>query len=224
MTAYLVLILLPLLIGLWAQLRVQSAFEKWSRVGTRRGLTGEQAAQAVLRANGVDDVAIVETQGRLTDHYDPSKKRLALSSANFRGTSVAAVAVAAHEAGHAVQHRVGYPALKLRMSLVPLTLVASNLVYVLIAVGVFAPAFFPKAVIGLVVVFLVLTVFQLITLPVEYDASARAKAQLAHLGVVDADEMQGVSDMLGAAALTYVAAFVSSLMTLLYWLMRAQRR
>lgn len=210
-------------LGFWAQWRVQSAYAKWSRVPSRRGLTGAQAAREVMRAGGVTDVEIVEIPGTLTDHYDPRRRRLALSRANYRGTSLAALGVSAHEAGHAIQDKTRYPALRLRMSLIPMTAVASNLIYVVIAVGVFVPAFFPKAALAMVAIFLILTFFQLVTLPVEYDASSRAKTQLATLGIIDRDEMEGVRDTLSAAALTYVAAFVSSLLTLLYWFMQSRR-
>jgi len=223
MTLYLIFFLIPMVLGFWAQSRVQHAYSRWSRVASRSGLTGAQAAREVMRSGGVDDVEIVEIPGVLTDHYDPAKKRLALSTGNYRGTSLAAIGIAAHEAGHAIQDRVHYPALRMRMSLIPLTAVASNLIYVVIAVAFLAPALFPKAALAMVVIFLILTVFQLVTLPVEFDASRRAKAQLAGLGIVDRDELRGVDDTLSAAALTYVAAFVSSLTTLLYWFMQSRR-
>ena len=224
MTAfYILLFLIPMVLGFWAQSRVQSAYTRWSRVYSRRGMTGAQAAREVMRAAGIDDIEIVEIPGTLTDHYDPRHRRLALSTANYRGSSLAALGVAAHEAGHAIQDKVHYPALRLRMSLIPLTAVASNLIYIVIAIAVFIPALFPKAALAMVVIFLILTLFQLVTLPVEYDASARAKAQLVSLGIIDSDEMKGVSDTLSAAALTYVAAFVSSLLTLLYWFLQSRR-
>lgn len=223
MGLYLIFFLIPLILGFWAQSRVQHAYNRWNRVGSRRGLTGAQAARDVMRSAGITDVDIVEIPGVLTDHYDPSKKRLALSANNYRGTSLAAIGVAAHEAGHAIQDKVSYPALRLRMSLIPVTAVASNLIYVVIAVAFLAPALFPKAAIAMVVIFLILTVFQLVTLPVEFDASRRAKAQLAGLGIIDRDELRGVDDTLSAAAFTYVAAFVSSLTTLLYWFMQSRR-
>lgn len=223
MIFYLICFLLPLLLGFWAQSKVQAAYGKWSRVGSRRQITGAEAAREVMRSGGVSDVQIIEIPGVLTDHYDPIRKRLALSTANYRGTSLAAIGVAAHEAGHAIQDRVRYPALRFRMSLFPVTAIASNLIYVAIAIAVFVPALFPKAALALAIIFLILTLFQLITLPVEFDASKRAKAQLAKLGLVDHDEMRAVDQTLSAAALTYVAAFVSSLMTLLFWFMQSRR-
>ena len=218
---FLFLIIPTAILGIVAQARVQGAYKKWSRIGSRSRITGREAALYVLQKAGITDVEITATRGMLTDHYDPSNKRLVLSEGNYHGHSLAALGVAAHEAGHAVQHATGYSMLKLRMSLVPVTMIASQLLPFIIIGGFF---FGMLGLIKLgVVVYLVLTVFQLVTLPVEFDASRRAKAELVSTGILQKDEMEGVNDTLNAAALTYVAAFVSSLANLLYMLALARR-
>jgi len=214
--AFLFLIVPTIILGIYAQMKVQSAYSKWSQVGSRSGITGREAAQYVLRKAGISDVEITSTKGHLTDHYDPSHKRLVLSEENFYGNSLAAVGVAAHEAGHAIQHATGYSMLKLRMSLVPITMFASKMLPFVIIGGFF---FGMLGLIKLgVLVYLVLTIFQLVTLPVEFDASKRAKLELVSTGILQSDEMVGVNKTLNAAALTYVAAFISSLANLLYLL------
>lgn len=216
MQAFLILIVPTIILGIYAQFKVQNTYRKWSQVGSRSGITGREAAAYVLRKAGISDVDITSTQGHLTDHYDPSNKRLVLSEENYHGNSLAALGVAAHEAGHAVQHATGYSMLKLRMSMVPITMFASKMLPFVIIGGFF---FGMLGLIKLgVLVYLVLTVFQLITLPVEFDASKRAKAELVSTGILQQDEMVGVNKTLDAAALTYVAAFVSSLANLLYLL------
>lgn len=212
-----VTIVIALVVGLWAQMRIGSAYARWKQVGSRSGITGQEAARYVLREAGIDDVKIVAIHGHLTDHYDPINKVLALSEENFHGRSLAALGVAAHEAGHAVQHKTGYKMLQLRMSLVPATQIASNILPWLFVGGIFL-GFFPlMAKIG-ALGYGVLTLFQLVTLPVEFDASARAKDRLTGLGILTRDEMVGVNQTLNAAAWTYVAAFISSLGWLLYFL------
>lgn len=202
-----------LALGLFAQSRVSSAYNKNSRIGSRGRITGREAAEAVMRRAGITDVEIVPVRGHLTDHYDPMNKRLALSEANYMGTSLAALGVAAHEAGHAIQHKVGYKALKARMALVPITMISSQILpFVILGGFVFATVPFLMD-IGILIYF-VLTLFHLITLPVEFDASRRARAELLGLGIVGQDEMAGVKETLNAAAFTYVAAFVSSLLHL----------
>ena len=170
-----------------------------------------------MRSAGVYDVEIVPTRGHLTDHYDPVHKRLVLSEENFSGTSLAALGVAAHEAGHALQHAAGYKALQLRMALIPITNIASKFLPLVVVGGFFF------GVMGLiklgVLIYLVLTVFQLVTLPVEFDASRRAKRELAGLGIIDRDEIPAVAKTLDAAGFTYVAAFIASLGNLLYLLL-----
>jgi uncharacterized protein len=214
---YLLLLIFPLLLGLWAQHRVSTAYAKWSRVGSRGHLTGAEVASAVMRSAGIDNVEIVEIDGHLTDHYDPSHKRLALSSENYRGASLAALGVSAHESGHAIQDKISYPALHLRMSLIPATNFASTLLP-FIMIGGFFFHMFGFLYLG-VVVYTILTIFQLITLPVEFDASRRALVHLQGLGILQPDEMVGARDTLNAAAWTYVAAFVASLGNLIYLLL-----
>jgi len=218
---FLLLIIPTAILGMIAQARVQGAYKKWSRVASRSRITGREAALYVMQKAGINDVEITSTRGMLTDHYDPTHKRLVLSEANYHGTSLAALGVAAHEAGHAIQHATGYAMLKLRMSLVPVTMIASQLLPFII-IGGFFFGMFGLIKLG-VLVYLVLTVFQLVTLPVEFDASRRAKVELVSTGILQRDEMEGVDKTLNAAALTYVAAFVSSLANLLYMLALARR-
>jgi len=215
---FLTLIIIPLLVGLWAQMKVKGAYSKYVQMPSRGRITGREAAQAVMQSAGIRDVEIVECHGTLTDHYDPTHKRLALSRDNYRGSSLAALGVAAHEAGHAIQHAQEYAPLKTRMALVPITGFASQLLPVVMVGGFFFGGFGPVLLNVGIAIYLVLTVFQLVTLPVEFDASKRAKAQLVNLGIVDRDELEGVNKTLDAAAYTYVAAFVSSLGWLLYLL------
>ena len=215
------LFIVVFLFAMYAQIRVSSAYNKNAQIGSRGRITGRDAAAAVMANAGITDVEIVETGGHLTDHYDPLGKQLVLSSENYRGTSLAAVGVAAHEAGHAIQHKVGYSMLEARMMLVPTTQFVSKILPFVI-IGSF---FFVRGLTGIVldvaiICYAVLTLFQLITLPVEFDASRRAKVQLVELGILDRDEMTGVNETLNAAALTYVAAFVGALLNLLYLLSR----
>ncbi len=221
MLIWALLIIVPLLFGFYAQMRVTSAYNKNVRIPSRGHITGREAAAAVMESAGIHDVEIVRVPGQLTDHYDPSKKRLALSEFNYDGTSLAALGVAAHEAGHAIQHKVGYSMMTLRQTLVPVTQIASGASQFLIIIGIVLGA---KAAGGIfltlgAVALATICLFQLVTLPVEFDATARAKAQLVNLGIVDRDEMPGVNQTLDAAALTYVAAFVASLGSLLHILM-----
>lgn len=213
---FLFLIVIPILLGLWAQFKVQSTYSKNLKIRSRSGITGRQAAQYMLDKFGIGDVTIRSMHGTLCDHYNPTTKELVLSEANYHGDNLAALGVAAHEAGHAVQDKVGYNMLKLRMSLVPVTQIASKFLPI-VMIGGFFFHIFGLIYLG-VAVYLVLTLFQLVTLPVEFDASARAKAELAGLGIVEPSEEKGVSDTLNAAAWTYVAAFIASLGNLLYLL------
>ena len=218
---FLFLIIPTAILGIYAQMKVQGAYSKWARVASRSRITGREAAQYVMQTAGITDVEIVATRGHLTDHYDPTRKRLVLSEENYSGSSLAALGVAAHEAGHAIQHATGYSMLKLRMGLVPITMLASQLLPFIIIGGFFF------GMLGLIklgiLVYLVLTVFQLVTLPVKFDASRRAKAELVNTGILQSDEMKGVNQTLDAAALTYVAAFVSSLANLLYMIALSRR-
>lgn len=217
------LFILVFIFALYAQMRVSSAYSKNAQIDSRRRITGREAAEAVMARAGITDVTIEETDGHLTDHYDPTRKSLVLSSENYRGTHLAALGVAAHEAGHAIQHKVGYSMLNFRMALVPATQIVSGILPFLIL----ASFFLVKGLTGMmldiaIICYSVLTLFQLITLPVEFDASRRAKVQLVDLGIIDRDEVDGVSETLDAAALTYVAAFISALTNLLYLLSRRE--
>jgi hypothetical protein len=220
MIYWIILIAIPLLLGLYAQMKVSSAYHKNSQVGSRGRITGAEAAQAVMNSAGVNDVEIVEVDGFLSDHYDPIHKRLALSSNNYRGSSLAALGVAAHEAGHSIQHKEGYAMMKVRQMVAPAVQIAAPVSYFIFTGAIFFGGALIKALLPFAVAALVVMVlFQLITLPVEFDASRRAKLQLVNLGILDRDEMVGVNQTLDAAALTYVAAFVDSLGKLLYLLL-----
>jgi len=215
-TKYVLLVMLPgLLIGLWAQLKLHLAFSQYSEVPVASGLTGAEAARRILDQAGLTDMPVEEVEGHLSDHYDPTQRALFLSSDNFHGNSVAAVGVAAHEAGHALQHLHHDALFNLRLSLAPITQIASYAWMGIMLLG-FVLHIIPHFMLVAVAIFSVLTLFQLVTLPVEYDASARAKDQLFRLGLVREDERSGVSAVLDAAALTYVAALVNSVLQLLY--------
>lgn len=212
-----------LILGLYAQFKLSANYNKYMSVPVESGLSGAEAARRILDNAGLSDVAIEEVPGRLTDHYDPRQRALFLSSDNFRERSVAAVGVAAHESGHALQHQAAYAPLNLRMAMVPVTRFASTAYSLIFLVGmvlmyagrVSGPLF--HHVIWLAVgLFAVVTAFQIITLPVEFDASRRAKEQLFRLGIVRSDESTAISKVLNTAALTYVASMISSVMQLLY--------
>ena len=221
---FLLFVLLPgMLIGIWAQVKLSRAYGKYSKVGVESGMTGAQAAREVLDHAGLYNVPVAEVPGRLTDHYDPYKRALFLSSDNFHGRTVAAVGVAAHEAGHALQHQAAYTLFNWRMALVPATQFASRAYIGILLIG-FLFNLFNVALPIVICAFAVITLFQLITLPVEYDASRRAKEQLFRLGLVHEHERAGVSAVLNAAALTYVAALVTSVLELLYWVTLARNR
>ncbi len=210
-----------LLISLVAQWRVKSVYRRFSELPSRSGATGAEVAGEILRGAGIRDVEIVEHDVMLGDHYDPIHKRLVLSSGNYHGTSLAALGVAAHEAGHALQHQMRYAPLHWRMAAVGVTNFASQVVAILPLIGMATG--YLSTYTGLTVMALawgVIMAFNLITLPVEFDASRRARAMLAGLGFVSGrDEQAGVAKVLNAAAMTYVAAFVTSLVYLLWYLL-----
>jgi len=225
-TIAVILIAIALIMGLWAQHRVKSAFAKYSEVRISSNMTGAEIAQAILKTAGIQDVEVAEIDGVLGDHYDPSHKRLCLSSEVYNTPSVAAAGIAAHETGHAIQHARAYAPLQARMAVVPITQITSQILPIVMFGG-----FFFHLIPGALAVQLaaacygILTVFQLITLPVEFDASSRAKVILGQMGIVQpGEEAVGVERVLNAAALTYVAAFVSSLGWLLYFLSLGNRR
>ncbi|HRJ41555.1 MAG: zinc metallopeptidase [Caldilineaceae bacterium] len=214
-----ILISLPaLLLGLWAQAKVKSAFKKYSRVRTERGLAGAQVARMILDSNGLHSVGVEEVNGFLSDHYDPRSKTLRLSPDVYRSSSLAAVGVAAHEAGHALQDQQGYAALSLRSAMVPSVQIGSWLGPIIFFVGLFLNNALGQSLawVGLIL-FGATALFTVVTLPVEFDASKRAKAILVDRGVVTTTELQGVSAVLDAAALTYVAAALQAISTLLYY-------
>jgi len=205
-----------------ASARMKSTFKKYAKIESLSGMTGEQAARLFLGVNGLGGMPILAVQGDLTDHYDPTNKTLSLSSSTFSKTSVAAIAVAAHECGHAVQDAEGYAPLKVRSSLVPVTRIASTLSWPLILIGIFL-SFRPLATFG-VLLFTAVVIFQLVTLPVEFDASRRGLAMIQATGAVPVEEIDGSRKVLRAAAMTYVAALASSIMTLIRLLLITNRR
>jgi Zn-dependent membrane protease YugP len=220
---WLLLIGVPLIIGLWAQFRVSSAFRRWGAVRATSNITGAEAAREILQAAQIHDVDVVETNDFLGDHYDPTKKRLCLSTNVYNTPSVAALGIAAHETGHAIQHAKSYAPLMARMTIVPVTQVASQFLPFVIFGGLFFH------ITGLITLgiwcYAILLVFQLITLPVEFDASRRAKIILQEMRIIQpGEEAVGVNKVLNAAALTYVAAFIAALGNLLWLLSVRDRR
>ena len=210
------------LLGMYAQLKLSSAYGRYSQVGNAAGMTGAQAAREILDAAGLNNMPVEETPGHLTDHYDPGKKALFVSSENYHGTSLAAIGVAAHEAGHALQDKAAYAPLHIRMAIVPATQFASAAAPIVVMLGLVfrLPLFINIA----IIVFAVIALFQLVTLPVEFDASRRAKEQLFRLGLIRETERSGISKVLSAAAMTYVAALVVTLLQLLQFVMIARDR
>ena len=229
MLIWIALFIVPMLFGLYAQMRIKSAYSKNMKIGSRGGITGREAAEAVIRSAGITDVKIIEVPGELTDHYNPLTKTLALSSHNYQGNSLAALGVAAHEAGHAIQHKVGYSMMTVRQTMVPATQIAANVSTYVVTAGILMISLMGSAMgynflaVGAIALG-VICLFQLVTLPVEFDASRRAKQQLVGLGILDQDEMRGVDETLNAAALTYVAAFVAALGSLIHVLIILSNR
>lgn len=209
-----------MLLAFFAQMKVKSAYARYQRVANTRGYTGAEAAAATLSAGGVAGVKIEQTRGFLSDHYDPVSKTLRLSPDVYSGRSIAAVGIAAHEAGHALQHASGYAPLALRSFMVPAAGLGSWLAWPMIIGGMI---FGWLGLIKLgIMLFGALVVFQIITLPVEFNASSRAKTMLAQTGiVVSREEAEGVSSVLSAAAMTYVAATIAAVAQLLYFLLRS---
>ena len=215
---YIIISLPALALGLWAQMKVKSAFNKYSRVPAGRGTSGAQVARRILDANGLGHVNVEETRGFLSDHYDPRSRTLRLSPQVYQSNSVAAVGVAAHEAGHALQHSTNYAPLTLRSAIVPSVQIGSWLGPIIFIIGMFlGPGLgFTVSLLGLIL-FAAVAVFTLVTLPVEFNASTRAKEVLVAQGFVGQQEMSGVNAVLNAAALTYVAAAIQAITTLLYY-------
>ena len=212
-----ILVLIGALISMVASINVNSTYRRFSTVMSMRGVRAEEAAQRILHDAGIYDVRIERIRGELTDHYSPSEKVLRLSDAVYGSTSVAAIGVAAHECGHAIQHKVGYVPLSLRALSVPVANIGSKLSWPLILIGLLI-GYTPLAQIG-VILFLAVVLFQLITLPVEFNASRRAKIELKKLELVDNKDTSGVKSMLFAAAMTYVASVASTLLQMLRMLL-----
>jgi hypothetical protein len=222
-TTYWILTLVLAVPSLLAALRVKSLFAKYSRVGVRSGVTGAEAAASILRAAGLSGVRIEPHQGVLSDHYDPRAKALRLSPEVFAGRSVSAVAIAAHEAGHAIQDATGYAPLALRSKLVPAANIGNNLWPLPFFIGLFVNS--TGLIAAGIVLFALMVLFQMVTLPTEFNASSRARAVLTSSGIVTSvEEERGVAKVLNAAALTYVAAALTAVVHLAYLLMLASRR
>ena len=217
------LLLIPgLLLGLWAQIKVKSAYAKYGRVATRRGVTAEQVSRDLLSRDGNGNIAIEPIAGELTDHYDPGANVLRLSEGVYGHNSIAAIGVAAHECGHAMQDHHDYGPLKLRTAIVPAVNIGSNLYFPIFLLG-FVFSWQPLITVG-IICFALTFVFSLVTLPVEFNASHRALSMLAQGGYVDEEELRGVKAVLDAAALTYVAAAISSLLQLVRLLLLSRNR
>ena len=220
---YSMLILIPAIIfSLYAQTKIQATFNKYMKVYTTNGLTGSEAARRILDRNGLYDIPVEVTTGRLSDHYDPSSRTLRLSKDVYYGNTVSYVGVAAHEAGHAIQHGTGYVPLSVRNSLVPVANIGSNLSWVLLVLGIIFS--FPMLVSVGIYMFCAVVAFQIITLPVEYNASHRAIEQLEGGGMLYGGDLKGARSVLNAAALTYVAAAITAIAQLLRLLLISRNR
>jgi len=218
---YLLFVALPgfLLAGL-ASAYVKSTFHRYSQVRGQRGLTGAQAARQMLQRQGINNVRIEAARGFLSDHYDPRHRTLRLSESVYGSNSLAAIGVACHEAGHAIQHAQGYAMLRLRSALVPVVSIGSHLSYIIIMLGIFLGGGQQMILLG-AMLFSGVVLFSLVTLPVEWNASTRAKRAMLDSGIVSASERDDAASVLNAAFLTYIASAVTAIMTLLYYLMRA---
>ena len=201
---FLLYFLLIIIVPLWAQFRVKNTYKRYSKIASASFMSGADVARQILHHNGVTDVSVEETRGILSDHYDPRTKTVRLSTDNYHGHSLAATAIAAHEVGHAIQDHQEYAFLRFRHALVPVASIGSNFAWVLIMIGIFAQA---SGMLLAGILFMVAAVlFQLVTLPVEFNASNRAMDQIVALGIIRNHEEQGTRKVLNAAALTYVAA------------------
>lgn len=214
------------LVGMYVSNQLQRKFQEYSRVGLRINMSGKEIAEKMLHDNGIYDVKVISTPGKLTDHYNPMDKTVNLSEDVYAGRSVSAAAVAAHECGHAVQHATAYSMLQLRSKIVPLVNISSKLSQwlILIGLGFLAGASNPTVFFIGIILFSITTLFTIITLPVEYDASNRAKKWLHSAGITDSRELSMADDALKWAARTYVVAAISSIATLLYYLLMFTNR
>jgi len=204
-----------LIITIWSQWKLRSTYARYAEVEATSQLSGAEVARAILNQEGLQNVPVEEVEGELSDHYDPRTRSVHLSSGIYHGTSLAALGVAAHECGHAIQHKAAYAPLHLRMAIIPITNFASGAAPLLLLGGFLVPGAFKLLLDLAILLFSIAVIFQLITLPVEYNASSRAKERLATMGVITAGEAVGVRKVLGAAALTYVAALAVAVLHLL---------
>lgn len=211
--SYIVYFAIILLLPLYAQMKVKSTYNKYSKVRSTSGMSGAQVARTILDANGLHDVKVIESRGFLSDHYNPMTKVVALSSHNYHEASVAGSAIAAHEVGHAIQHKEAYSFLTLRHKLVPLANISSNASWIFVMIGIFA-SLTNMLLLGIVLL-AVGVVFQFVTLPVEFNASSRAMDQMVSLGIIRNEEERHAKKVLSAAALTYVAATAVAVLELL---------
>lgn len=210
---YIVYFAVILLLPLYAQMKVKSTYNKFSEVSSQRGMTGAQVARMILDHHGLTDVRVVPTQGVLSDHYNPATKTVALSESNYYESSLAGIAVAAHEVGHAIQHKEAYSFLTLRTKLVPVANISSNMSWLFVMIGIFASS--SGFLLMGIILLLAGVLFQVVTLPVEFDASKRAMNEVVSLGIIGNNEETGARKVLNAAALTYVAATAVAVLELL---------
>lgn len=219
---YLLFMLPAVILSLWAQLRVKSSFNKYAKLQSTKRFTGREAARLILDKNGLQNVPVERISGNLTDHYDPRGSVIRLSDPVFGSDSIAAIGVAAHEAGHAVQHKTAYPFIKIRMAIIPVCNIGATLAPFFIALGFILDSMqlYWLGIIG----FCTVALFQLVTLPVEFNASRRAVLILEQGGILNSEELSGAKNVLSAAALTYVAALFTSLMQILYFASRTNNR
>ena len=218
---YLIFLLPAMILGFWAQMKVKGTFNKYNRINNSRGMTGAQAARMVLDQNGLSYVRIEHISGELTDHYDPRDDVIRLSSSVYDSTSIGAIGVAAHEAGHAVQHAEEYAPIKIRNAIIPVCNIGSNVGPIMILIGCLFAGTFGKSLIFFgILLFSLVALFQLVTLPVEFDASGRALNVIRDNGIFDEQDYKGAKKVLSAAAMTYVAALVTTLSQILYYAVR----
>jgi hypothetical protein len=220
--AFLIAFIVPMVIGLWAQHRVKSTFAKNLEVPASHGMTGAQVARRILDANGLDEVPVEETPGELSDHYDPRNRSVHLSPHVFNGRSISSTAVGSHEVGHAIQHAQAYAFFRFRSAMFPAVSFASNIWLLFLIGGIFFQI--TQFIVLAVALYSIAVLFQIVTLPVEFDASNRAKRQLGDLGLVAATEAGGVKSVLTAAAWTYVAGALAAIAMLLYYLSMLSNR
>lgn len=221
-SSYLLIIVVTLILGLGSQAMINRTYKKWSKVPARSGITGAEMARRMLDANGLYDVSVVRIAGELTDNYDPRTSTLHLSEGVYGSTSVAATAIACHEAGHAVQHAKGYAPIKIRMAVVPVVNLASNLWMILLVVGFILNIF--NLVWAAIAMYACVVAFQIVTLPVEFNASGRAMNSIRSIVMLPEEQYSGARSVLTAAAMTYVASALASILQLLYYIGLAGRR